>query len=494
MPRTDGLAICYWIAMKLVHKIILANTIAIISIILVAAFSYHEFGLLLAKLRFVEIADTLNASSLEMRLSEKNYFLYNDSSALPRIKALIQETYLTIEKTRSNIVTAIGDINFKKLQTMLKRYEKAVDAMGQASGHRKNLKEMETTVRQAGKELRLFSSQMVQNERQEVNGIIAASKGTLLSFFALVIIVAIMSSYLFFSRMFKNLRRIERTANSISEGNFAKIEGRIPHNELGSAMAAINSMCEELKTGHEQLVQSRKLASMGTLTAGVAHELGNPLNNISMTAQTYLEIYGHLSDKDKVDYMKTVLDESERIRRIVQDLLDFSRTKERDFTISDINKAMTSSLKLVQNMLDVSGIKTRLELQEDLPPVYMDENKIREVIVNLLSNAIHATSTGDMVFLRSKLAPSGDRIILEFEDTGKGIPAEFLEHIFDPFFSTKGTEGTGLGLSISYGIIKKHKGTIKVKSKAGAGTTFTIELPAHKSKEAINGQSKDHGH
>ena len=130
-------------------------------------------------------------------------------------------------------------------------------------------------------------------------------------------------------------------------------------------------------------------------------------------------------------------------------------------------------------MLDVSGIKTELELQDGLPPVYMDEDKIREVFVNLLSNAINATSAGDKVFLRTQLAESKNRIILEIEDTGEGIPKEYLEHIFDPFFSTKGTQGTGLGLSISYGIIKNHKGTISVKSKAGVGTIFTIELFAY---------------
>ena len=480
--------------MKLVHKITLANTIAMISIILVAGFSYHEFSLLLAKLRFVEIADALNASSLEMRLSEKNYFLYKDDAALGDIKIKIQDTYSTIEKAKSNIVKAIGEVNFEKLHMKLKRYEKVIEKVGGTTGSGKNEKEIETSVREAGKVLRLFFNQMVQIERQEVNRIIAASKGTLLSFFALVIIVSIMSSYLFFSRMFKNLRRIEKTANSISKGNFNKIEGRIPNNELGSAMAAINSMCEELKTGHEQLVQSRKLASLGTLTAGVAHELGNPLNNISMTAQTYLEIYDHLSDENKIDYMKMVFEESERIRRIVQDLLDFSRTKEKDFKISDVNQTMKNSLKLVQNMLDVSGIKTELELQDDLPPVYVDENKIREVFVNLLSNAIHATSAGDKVILRTSLAESGDRIMIEFRDTGKGIAPEFMEHIFDPFFSTKGTEGTGLGLSISYGIIKKHKGSINVKSKAGDGTTFTIELPVYAAKEVINGQSENYGH
>jgi len=481
--------------MKLVHKIILGNTIAIISIILVVAFSYHEFGLLLAKLRFVEIADGLNASFLEMRLSEKNFFLYKDSSALPRIRTQIQDGYQTIEKAKINIVKAIGDEKFKKLHRMLKRYERNIEKVEKTPENSKNLIEIEDAVRGAGKDLKLFSEQMVQIERREVNSIIAASKGTLLSFFALVIIVAIMSSYLFFSKMFKNLRRIEKTANSISEGNFVKIEGRIPNNELGSAMAAINSMCEELKTGQEQIVQSRKLASLGTLTAGVAHELGNPLNNISMTAQTYLELSEYLSEPDKIDYMKTVLEESERIKRIVQDLLDFSKTKEKDFVVADINRTVKSSLKLVQNMLDVSGIQTRLELQNDLPPVYIDENKIREVFVNLLSNAIHATAAGDAVLLRTKLAPSADRIVIDVEDTGKGIPAEFLENIFDPFFSTKGTEGTGLGLSISYGVIKKHKGTINVKSQVGAGTTFTVELPAHHStKEVGNGQSEDHGH
>ncbi len=472
--------------MKLVHKIILANSLGIISIILVAAFSYHDFGLLLAKLRFVEIADTLNASFLEMRLSEKNYFLYRDDSAIPSIKKQIQENYLTIEKMRSNIVRAIGDENFEKLQLNLKRYENAIHKMEETTERYGKTHDIETAAREAGRALRLFSEKMVRIERQEVNGIIAASKGTLLSFFGLVILVAIMSSYLFFSRMFKNLRRIERTANSISEGNFVKIEGKIPNNELGSAMAAINSMCEELKTGHEQLVQSKKLASLGTLTAGVAHELGNPLNNISMTAQTYLELFEHLSEKDKIDYVRTVLDETERIRGIVEDLLDFSRAKQRDFKVADINIVMKNSLKLVQNMLDVSGIETKLELQEDLPPVFIDENKIREVLVNLLTNAMHAMSGRGTVFLRTKLAVSNDDIIIEIEDTGKGIPQEFLPHIFDPFFSTKGTEGTGLGLSISYGIIKKHKGRINVRSKVGGGATFTIQLPSYTTKEVNN--------
>jgi signal transduction histidine kinase len=130
-------------------------------------------------------------------------------------------------------------------------------------------------------------------------------------------------------------------------------------------------------------------------------------------------------------------------------------------------------------MLDVSGIETKLTLQDKLPPVFIDEDKIREVLVNLLTNATYAMSAGDTVWFRTNLAEDKNHIVIEIEDTGKGIPSEFLAHIFDPFFSTKGTEGTGLGLSISYGIIKKHKGTIVARSTVGIGTTFTIELPVY---------------
>jgi two-component system NtrC family sensor kinase len=334
--------------------------------------------------------------------------------------------------------------------------------------------------------LRLFSENMIRLERKTINEILSASKKTLLAFFCFIIFAAITSSYLFFSKMFKNLRRIEKTACAISEGNFMKIEGNIQDNELGSVMKAMDTMCAELETRHEQLIQSKKLASLGILTSGVAHELGNPLNNISMVAQTYLGLYDRLHKADRIAYMKMVLEESERIKKIVQDLLDFSRPKKADFKVADINSVIRSSFKLVQNTLDISGIKSQLDLKEDLPAVFIDEDRIREVLVNLLSNAVHAMPSGGTVFIRTMLAENQNNIIIEVEDTGKGIPHEFISYIFDPFFSTKGAEGTGLGLSISYGIVKRHHGKMDVRSKVGVGTTFAIELPIFKRRENEN--------
>jgi two-component system, NtrC family, sensor kinase len=476
--------------MKLVHKIVLGNALGIITIALIAAFSYHEFNLMHAKLRFIEIADSLNASFLKMRLSEKNYFLYKDSSALQLIREELHESGQTISSMRSNILMAVGAENLKKLNLNLEKYREEIEKIGIG---RENGKDMEARVREAGRALRMFSENIIRLERNTINQIISASSKGLLYFFCLVLFVATTSTYLFFSKMFKSLRQIEKTANSISEGNFFETECRISNDELGSAMQAINSMCVELKTRHEQLVQSKKLASIGVLTAGVAHELGNPLNNISMVAQTYIELYDNLDRAERLDYMNTVLDECSRIKNIVQNLLDFSRPKQTDFKIADINSVIKSSLRLVQNMLHVSAVETRLSLQAELPTVFIDENKIQGVLVNLYTNAIQAMSPGGTLSIRSILAENPGYILIEIEDTGTGISPKYISNIFDPFFSTKGTQGTGLGLSISYGIIKNHNGEITVKSEVGAGTTFTIELPVFTSKEDIDEWSQHYG-
>jgi two-component system NtrC family sensor kinase len=212
----------------------------------------------------------------------------------------------------------------------------------------------------------------------------------------------------------------------------------------------------------------------------VAHELGNPLNNIAMVAQTYLELADHLSKEDTVDYMTTIEEETNRIEKIVQDLLHFSKPKQPNSKETEVNSVVEKSFKLVHNMLHVSGIDARLNLQEGLPHVFIDEDRIQEVIVNLIINAIEVMSPGGVISLKTYLEEKGDYVVIEVEDTGEGITAEHLPHIFDPFFSTKGVRGTGLGLSVSYGIIKNHKGNMKVESKEGVGTTFFIELPVHR--------------
>ena len=323
--------------------------------------------------------------------------------------------------------------------------------------------------------MREFSDTTTKLEKRRVNEIISNSKKVLFYAFWAIVVMAVVVSHFISQKILRSLREIEKLAKSISQGNF-------------NGIRAINTMSEELKTREEELIQSKKLASLGVLTAGVAHELTNPLNNISMIAQNFVEYHDFLNKESRIELMKKVEGEAERIQEIVKNLLDFSKPKEANLKEADINDTVQKSLKLMQNTLDISNVETKLYLRSGLPRVFIDDHQIQQVLVNLILNAVHAMSPGGTLYLSTERGENGDTVRIDVRDTGKGIPPEFLSHIFDPFFTTKGVGGTGLGLSVSYGIIKNHKGNIKVESTVGSGTTFTIELPVYRKKEARDEQ------
>lgn len=462
--------------MKIENKIILSNAFNIGLILLIGFFAMQNLNLMLTKLRFVEIADDLNASFLEMRLSEKNYFLYHDESALLDLKEKIDSTMKSVDLVGKDISRAIGQENLDQLKSYLNRYSQVVDDVNTS---RRGDMQMEAILRTKGKNLREFSNTITRLERKGVNDIIAKSKNVLFYSFWAVVATAVIVSHFISQRILRSLRQIQRLAKSISQGNFNKIEGVAPADEFGSVITAINSMSEELRNREEELIQSKKLASLGILTAGVAHELTNPLNNISMIAQNYQEFYDVLSERNRLELMKKIEGETERIAEIVKNLLDFSRPKEAKLEEREINDAVRKALELMQNTLDISNIEVILSLIEGLPRVRIDDHQVQQVLVNLIVNAVHAMDPGGRLSVATRLGSGGDTVKILVGDDGKGIPAEFIPHIFDPFFSTKGVGGTGLGLSVSYGIIKNHKGTIKVESTVGAGTTFIIEFPVY---------------
>ncbi len=463
--------------MKIENKIILSNAYNIGLILLIGFFAMQNLNLMLTKLRFVEIADDLNASFLEMRIIEKNYIIYQKQDFLLDIKEKLQSAEQLLDSAGNDIIRAVGENNFLSLKSHLKRYSDVVDE-AQKGSHSDIY--LNTRFRTEGKKLREFSSAITRLERKGVNDIISRSKSILFYSFWAILVCAVFVSHLISQKLLRSLREIEKLAKSISDGNFNRIEGKILDDELGSVMAAINSMSEELRHREEALIQSKKLASLGILTAGVAHELTNPLNNISMIAQTYTELYDKLDRSQKIEFMGKIENETERIKEIVRNLLDFSKPKEANLKETDIDTVMQKTLKLMQNMLDISNIEVKMNCARKLPHVLIDEYQILQVLVNLITNAVQSMQHGGRLFMATRLGSSGDGVEIKVMDTGKGIPPEFLPHIFDPFFSTKGEGGTGLGLSVSYGIIKKHNGDIRVESKVGVGTTFTIELPVYK--------------
>jgi two-component system NtrC family sensor kinase len=462
--------------MKIEHKIILSYISNIVLILLIGIFSLNNMNIVLTKLRFVEIADDLNASFLEMRISEKNYFLYEDRTALDEIENKINMTLESIGAVKKDITAAIGEDNLTQLKEYLKRYAAAIEHI------RRNTSRdamSEAKLRAEGQKLREFFKNITQIERRSVNAIILKSKQVLFISFLVILLLSIFGGRFIAKKIVASMRDIEGLAVSISEGSFKKIQDIRSNDECASVIRAMNFMSDELKNREEEIIQSKKLASLGILTAGVAHELRNPLNNISMVAQNFIEMHDSLSREQRIELMNRVEEETKRIEEIVKNLLDFAKPKVANLEEADINRTVRKAVNLMQNTLNISNIELNLSLDPTVPHVFIDSHQIQQVLVNLILNAVQAMSPGGKLSIKT-FAGHGDSVMIEVGDSGKGIPHEFLPYIFDPFFSTKGVEGTGLGMSISYGIIKNHKGSIRVESTINEGTTFTIELPAYK--------------
>ena len=247
----------------------------------------------------------------------------------------------------------------------------------------------------------------------------------------------------------------------------------------------VQEKSEELRNIQEQLLQTEKLSAMGILSAGVAHEINNPLGVISMYAEMSLEDLEeeHPVETEDIEELrenlKTIIRKSEKAGNIVRNLLEFSRQTKSEKKVVNINQTIEKSLNITHNQADIQNVKIETFLEPSLNPVLADEAKIQQVWTNIIINALQAMTDGGKLTIITRNVPSPNMVEAQFADTGSGIPKENLGKIFDPFFSTKETgKGTGLGLSVSYGIIQEHEGTISVDSEPGRGTTFIIQLPA----------------
>jgi two-component system NtrC family sensor kinase len=230
----------------------------------------------------------------------------------------------------------------------------------------------------------------------------------------------------------------------------------------------------------KKLVEQQKLASVGQLAAGVAHEINNPLTTILTTA---LLIQEDMSPGDtNYHELETIANETLRCRKIVTSLLDFARQRKPTKLLQDINQVIRDSMALTRKQAAFKDVAFEAVLSEPLPFVDVDRDQIQQCLINLAINGIDATDPGGKIRFTSRLIPEKKVVEITVSDTGGGIPEKDLERIFEPFFTSK-ESGTGLGLAITHGIIEQHDGSISVESKEGEGTTFRIHLPVGKGVE-----------
>ena len=291
----------------------------------------------------------------------------------------------------------------------------------------------------------------------------------------------------------KPVGKLMKATDAVAAGDFNyRIEVQ-RNDELGKLQHSFNEMTQKIAETESQLYQSNKLASVGQLAAGIAHEINNPLTGIL----TFSSLLLSQTDQDPAvrEDLETIVRETKRCRDIVKGLLDFSRQVPPRKTNSDINAIVNQALSIVDHELDVANIQVTRGLLDELPDVRVDANQLVQVLINLLVNAALAIGPkkGGEIFVGTDLQKidGTQHIEIKVADNGCGIPSQNLQKVFEPFFTTRDTGGTGLGLAVVWGIVEEHRGTISVDSKPNRGTTFTIHLPVNETSGHTQGTSDD---
>ena len=301
--------------------------------------------------------------------------------------------------------------------------------------------------------------------------------------------LAIGLGYIIANKISRPVQQLIKASVQVSQGNLSPEIGSISKGEIGvlqktfkQMLASIQERDQRQKAESEiKLLQSEKQASIGKLAGGVAHEINNPLTGIFTFTHMLLR-RKDIPEEVRSD-LETIAQETERVRKIVKGLLDFSRQTELDREPTDVNRLVRFSISLVENQALIKGVSLNFEPGEGLPTITLDRNQIQSVLLNIMINALDATDPGGSITITSGIGvstskPGQNGIEILCTDTGCGISPENLNKLFDPFFTTKDVgHGTGLGLSVSYGIVERHGGTIWVQSKIGKGSTFKVWLP-----------------
>ena len=443
------------------------------------------------RLHFLELADVYTSNIQQARRYEKNYLLYGTDlpSALEHVAAARD----TLNRAHDHFEQVVGARTHREMVRHLQRYEQLLVRLRQgAASKAPNGHATEVELRQHGAQMVELALRVAEAERQKVRSLLRLSKQMPVAALVLLLVLILYVVHFLTRQILAPLGRMVEYARGIADGDFSPIfPARRYRDEFTGLVLAMNRMMRELHRRQEMLAEAQKLRAIGTLTAGVAHDLNNPLNNISLTAEGLLEDYETLNDAERLDMCRDMLAQAERAHGVVRGLLDFSRQREPQMQVLDIAALLKQTNRLLANQLKLAQTRLDLVVDDNLPHVKGDQQQLAQVFVNLYLNAIEAMGRDGRLRVIAHTTESRPGFVqIDVSDTGRGIAQDALPYVFDPFFTTKGAKGTGLGLSVSYGIVAKHGGSIQVQSRPAEGTTFSVFLPIAGDRAAEASASK----
>ncbi len=405
---------------------------------------------------------------LNLRRLEKNYMLFRDRDSFVKLDTALSEL--------KNITPFCYECMpyIEAIQNLFSTYKKS-DAM---------INDLQAI----GNKLEEITNKTAGNERQKINAFLKRTRRLLFSALALLCTLGPLFVYKTATYIAAPIKRLAEITKKISEGDIALRAPLKEHDETYSLALSFNTMLDHLQLTHQslekslellrekqaQLLEAKKLASLGTLASGVAHELNNPLNNIYTTAQRLIKKSGDECPSFIKKGLSDIFAQSMRVKKIVGDLLEFARGREPQLTEVELNSLITGAYKQLGNAITNEKVKFKLEPNTDKIIIYLDPEQIEQVFINLFTNAIDAMSGEGNLTVKTEIENTVVKISVS--DTGSGMSRDIIDKMFEPFFTTK-DKGTGLGLAIVFNIIQKHNGEISVESEEGKGTTFIITLP-----------------
>lgn len=436
------------------------------------------------KLYRVEIIDNFLNLTLELRRYEKNYFLYHlEEDYLDNVQYL-DRLDETVRKNNDVFTASPSEVEADQVDKVLYSYRKNMSQLHSLilvlgtetqTTEREHLLE---AIRESGKKLTLIAEQMAGKERESIQNLLQTSWSVLFSTTGTVIIISFLGAMLLREKIVNSLKLLEGYTRKVAHGEMVAPPEQRAEEEIRSLFQAFTRMNNELHLRQRQMVQSEKLASLGTLLAGVAHELNNPLSNISTSAQILSEEIDNPDREFHHTLVKQIEEQTDKARDIVRTLLEFSRTGKFKKQELNLNDVVSSAIRLLR-----SEIPAEMAIELDIPAdlmVWVDKQRMQQVFLNLIKNAIDACGNHGKIWISARdfLSEGNKEIEILVSDSGPGIPPEDQKKIFDPFYTSKDVgKGSGLRLFIVHDIIESHGGAITVDSRVDEGTTFIIWLP-----------------
>ncbi|MDP2811823.1 MAG: ATP-binding protein [Rhodocyclaceae bacterium] len=459
-------------------------------VVALSVFSFLELRLLEEKIVTGERIGEFFDISLEIRRFEKNHFLYRQEADLAENRAYVGRARALLASHGRFFEALAGPARITRLGEQLVRYATLMDKYAASDGH----PFLESRIRQAGKEIVTIAEELAGAERKALQAQLDRHRQWLIVSVVAVAALVILIGQLLSRRVVRPLKRMEESMAAVAAGRLTKLGMPAEDREIASLTQAFNHMLRELDLRQGQLLRSEKLAALGTLLSGVAHEINNPLSNISSSCEILTEeIDGH-DLPFKKELLGQIDEETWRARRIVRSLLDYARDHEFRREAVPLARLIEDTLRLVRGQIP-PRVSIERRIADNLI-IAGDKQRLQQVLFNLIGNAVEALEgAGEIVITARSVDPAaepcsrrglvfgqcasaGEAVEIEFRDNGHGIPADILPRIFDPFFTTKAVGcGLGLGLFIVFEIVEEHGGCIAVESEAGKGTTFYVRLP-----------------